>query len=86
MHTLQRWRQLFLGKPEVVLIEPQLTAGLAEPQSTVNLGSITTKAYGGYMGLPQEVVDCIVDMLQDDRKALEACSLLAKRCSPRPDI
>ena len=30
------------------------------------------------MGLPQEVVDCIVDMLQDDRKALEAFSLTCK--------
>ena len=30
------------------------------------------------MGLPQEVVDRIMDMLQDDRRALEACSLTCK--------
>ena len=30
------------------------------------------------MGLPQEVVDRIMDMLQDDRRALEGCSLTCK--------
>ena len=30
------------------------------------------------MGLPQELVDRIMDMLQDDRRALEACSLACK--------
>ena len=30
------------------------------------------------MGLPQEVVDRIMDMLQDDMRALKACSLTCK--------
>ena len=30
------------------------------------------------MGLPQEVIDHITDILQDDRRGLEACSLTCK--------
>lgn len=49
-----------------------------EPQTTIDLGLITAKVYRGCMGLPQEVVERIMDMLRDDRRALKACSLTCK--------
>jgi len=51
--TLRRWRELPPGKPKVV-----------ESPPTVDLGSITAKGHGG---LPQELFEHIMNMLQDNR-------------------
>ena len=44
----------------------------------VDLGLIAAEVHGGCMGLPQEIVDHIMDMLQNDVIALKACSLTCK--------
>ena len=50
-----------------------------KPQpTTIDLGPITAKVHGGCMGLPQEVVEHVMAMLQDDGDALKACSLTCK--------
>ena len=63
---------MFSDEPQI-LIGPQV-----EPTATVDLGSVAAKVYGGCMGLPQEAVDRIMDILQDDRRTLKACSLTCK--------
>ncbi|KAF9781699.1 hypothetical protein BJ322DRAFT_1111630 [Thelephora terrestris] len=45
---------------------------------TVDIDSIVVNVYGGCMGLPQEVVERVMRMLQDNRRALKACSLTCK--------
>ena len=44
----------------------------------VDLNPVATAIHQGCMGLPQELVDCIVDMLYDNIRALKACSLTCK--------
>ncbi|KAF9781713.1 hypothetical protein BJ322DRAFT_240217 [Thelephora terrestris] len=44
----------------------------------VGLDLISAGAHGGCMGLPQELLDCIMDMLCDDLRTLKACSLTCK--------
>lgn len=44
----------------------------------VDLEPISAAIHHGCMGLPQEVVDNITDMLHDDIQALRACSLTCK--------
>ena len=39
---------------------------------------ISTAIHQGCMGLPQEIVDRMVDILRDDLQALKACSLTCK--------
>ena len=47
-------------------------------EQPVDLSLISTAIHRGCMGLPQELVDQIVDMLRDDLRALKACSLTCK--------
>ena len=51
---------------------------LLSAQLTTDLGPITARVHGGCMGLPQEVIERIMTMLQDDVGALKACSLTCK--------
>ena len=44
----------------------------------VDLNQISTVVHHGCMGLPQELVDYIMDMIQNDLLALKACSLACK--------
>ena len=53
-------------------------AKVEELPEHVDLNPIATAIHQGCMGLPQELVDCIADMLHDDFKALKACSLTCK--------
>lgn len=65
-----RVRSLFRRPPE----EEQV----AVQPAVVDLGIISATIYCGCMGLPQELVDQIVDMLHDDLRTLKACSLTCK--------
>jgi len=47
-------------------------------EEPVDLSPISAAIHHGCMGLPQELVDHIMDILQDDLRALEACSLTCK--------
>lgn len=47
-------------------------------EEPVDLSPISAAIHHGCMGLPQELVDHIMDMLQNDLRALEACSLTCK--------
>ena len=47
-------------------------------QKPINLDSICVAVNHGCMGLPQELVDHIMDMLYVDLQALKACSLTCK--------
>ena len=64
-HTLRPWRKSLLGE-------------LVEPRPILNLRLIGAEVYGGCMDLLQEVVDRIMHTFQDNRKALEVCSLACK--------
>lgn len=44
----------------------------------VNLDQISSTIHHGCMGLPQELVENVVEMLLDDSRALKACSLTCK--------
>ena len=44
----------------------------------VDLSPISAAIHHGCMGLPQELIDYIMDMLHDDIRALKACSLTCK--------
>ena len=48
------------------------------PEQPVGLNLICSTINGGCMGLPQELVDHIVDTLHEDLPALKACSLTCK--------
>ena len=54
----------------------------------VNLNAIAATNYHGCLGLPQELIDHILDMLRDDFRSLKACSLTCKAmfASTRPLI
>ena len=47
-------------------------------EESVDLGRISAAVHRCCMGLPQELVDHIMDMLHDDLRALKACSLTCK--------
>ena len=47
-------------------------------EEPADLGPISLTVHRGPMGLPQELVDHILYMLQDDFRALKACSLTCK--------
>ena len=47
-------------------------------EEPVDLGQISAVVHHGCMGLPQELVDHITDMLYDEFRALKACSLTCK--------
>jgi hypothetical protein len=49
-----------------------------EPLEPVDLNLIVAVIHHGCMGLPQELVDRIMDMLRDNIRALKACSLTCK--------
>ena len=51
---------------------------VAEPPEPVDLNPIAIAIHHGCMGLPQEIVDYIMDMLHDNIQALKACSLTCK--------
>ena len=54
----------------------------------VNLNAIAATNYHRCLGLPQELIDHILDMLRDDFRSLKACSLTCKAmfASTRPLI
>ena len=56
---------------------PEDRAQVAE-QPPVDLGVISATIHHGCMGLPQELINEIVDILHDDLRALKACSLTCK--------
>lgn len=47
-------------------------------EQRVGLFQISSTVHHGCMGLPQELVNCIADILHDDIHALKACSLTCK--------
>jgi hypothetical protein len=49
-----------------------------QAKKPVALNQISVAVHYGCMGLPQELVDHIMDMLHDDLRALKACSLTCK--------
>lgn len=52
--------------------------GEREMKKHVDLKPASTTVHHGFMPLPQELVDQIVDLLRDDIQALKACSLTCK--------
>ena len=58
------------------------------PKPTVDFFSVLADFAGNFKGLPQEVVDEILEYLEDDQQALRACSLTCKALlrSSRPII
>lgn len=44
----------------------------------VDLGLICAAEHTGCMGLPQELIDCIIDLVRNDCQTLKACSLTCK--------
>lgn len=65
---LSRWPKLLLRDPKA----------FSKPQPTIDLDPIAANVYAGCMGLPQELVERIIYMLQDNRRALKACSLTCR--------
>lgn len=55
-----------------------VVVGLGATKEHVDLNLISAAIHHGCMGLPQELVDNIMDMLHDDLQALSACSLACK--------
>lgn len=55
-----------------------LSGTMEESERQVDLVRISSAAYHGCMGLPQELIDYITDILHDDLRTLKACSLTCK--------
>ena len=54
----------------------EIAAEMEDPSVDLNLIMATT--HHGCIGLPQELVDCVTELLSDDLPALKACSLTCK--------